>query len=72
MRRTMEGLSAEAFPQELDDLIGYFTRRELCRQPPMSPPACSSSCGVYGYRAASSGLASIPPRDNPTTKGMIL
>jgi alkanesulfonate monooxygenase SsuD/methylene tetrahydromethanopterin reductase-like flavin-dependent oxidoreductase (luciferase family) len=28
LSRTMEGLSAEEFPQELDDLIGYFTGRE--------------------------------------------
>jgi luciferase family oxidoreductase group 1 len=28
LRRTTKGLSAEAFPQEFDELIGYFTSRE--------------------------------------------
>jgi luciferase family oxidoreductase group 1 len=64
LRRTMEGLSAEAFPQELDDLIGYFTRREP-RMRITAIPALGNRPKIWllgsgGFSAQLAGVLGLP------------
>ena len=58
LRRTMEGLSAEAFPQELADLIGLF-RAEGLRRPITATPG-RGTCPPSGCSAPAGSAPSSP------------
>jgi len=64
LRRKMEGLSAEAFPQELDDLIGFFTGEDS-RAPIIAMPGSGDMpamwlLGSSGFSAQLAGLLGLP------------
>lgn len=64
LRRTMEGLSAEAFPQELEDLIGLFAGRHP-RAPITATPGRGDMpalwlLGSSGFSAQLAGLLGLP------------
>ncbi len=64
LRRTVEGLSAEAFPQELADLIGLFTS-EGPRQPITATPGRGDRPAIWllgssGFSAQLAGLLGLP------------
>jgi luciferase family oxidoreductase group 1 len=64
LRRTMEGLSAEAFPQELADLIGLF-RAEGLRRPITATPGRGDMPAIWllgssGFSAQLAGLLGLP------------
>jgi luciferase family oxidoreductase group 1 len=64
LRRTMEGLSAEAFPEELADLIGLFTGEG--RRPPITATPGRGDMpdiwllGSSGFSAQLAGLLGLP------------
>jgi luciferase family oxidoreductase group 1 len=63
LRRTMEGLSAEGFPQELGDLVGYFEGDP--RQPITATPGRGDMPAVWllgssGFSAQLAGLLGLP------------
>ena len=64
LRRTMEGLSAEAFPQELDDLIGLFTgddpRARITATPGQGDMPAIWLLGSSGFSAQLAGLLGLP------------
>jgi luciferase family oxidoreductase group 1 len=63
LRRTMEGLSAEAFPQELQDLIRYFAGDEAQRitaTPGRGDMPAIWLLGSSGFSAQLSGLLGLP------------
>jgi luciferase family oxidoreductase group 1 len=64
LRRTMEGLSAEAFPQELDDLIGLFTgadpRAPITAIPGRGDMPAIWLLGSSGFSARLAGLLGLP------------
>jgi luciferase family oxidoreductase group 1 len=64
LRRTMEGLSAEAFPQELDDLIGLFTgdnpRAPIIAMPGRGDMPAIWLLGSSGFSAQLAGLLGLP------------
>ena len=64
LRRTMEGLSAEAFPQELADLIGLFSAEGL-RRPITATPGRGDMPAIWllgssGFSAQLAGLLGLP------------
>ncbi len=64
LRRTMEGLSAEAFPQELADLIGFFTGDDA-RAPITATPGRGDMPAIWllgssGFSAQLAGLLGLP------------
>lgn len=64
LRRTMEGLSAEGFPQELADLIGFFTAADG-RAPITANPGRGDLpeiwlLGSSGFSAQLAGLLGLP------------
>ncbi len=64
LRRTMEGLSAEAFPQELEDLIGLFTgddpRQRITAMPGRGDVPAIWLLGSSGFSAQLAGLLGLP------------
>jgi luciferase family oxidoreductase group 1 len=64
LRRTMEGLSAEAFPQELADLIGFFTgedpRAPITAMPGRGDMPAVWLLGSSGFSARLAGLLGLP------------
>ena len=64
LRRTMEGLSAEAFPQELADLISYFTgdepRMRITATPGLGDMPEVWLLGSSGFSAQLAGLLGLP------------
>jgi luciferase family oxidoreductase group 1 len=63
LRRTMEGLSAEAFPQELAELINYFTgeqRRNITATPGIGEAPAVWLLGSSGFSAQLAGLLGLP------------
>ncbi len=64
LRRTMEGLSAEAFPEELGDLIGYFTgedpRQRITATPGRGDMPAIWLLGSSGFSAQLAGLLGLP------------
>jgi luciferase family oxidoreductase group 1 len=64
LRRTMEGLSAEAFPQELTDLVSYFTGREprmrITATPGLGNMPAIWLLGSSGFSAQLAGLLGLP------------
>nr|WP_205863297.1 LLM class flavin-dependent oxidoreductase [Planosporangium thailandense] len=63
LRRTMEGLSAEAFPQELQALIGYFAGDESLRitaTPGRGDMPAIWLLGSSGFSAQLAGLLGLP------------
>jgi luciferase family oxidoreductase group 1 len=64
LRRTMEGLSAEAFPQELADLIGLFTgedpRARITAMPGRGDMPAIWLLGSSGFSAQLAGLIGLP------------
>jgi luciferase family oxidoreductase group 1 len=63
LRRTMEGLSAEAFPQELQALIGYFSGDERLRitaTPGRGDMPAIWLLGSSGFSAQLAGLLGLP------------
>jgi len=64
LRRTMEGLSAEAFPQELTDLIGLFTGGDvparITATPGLGDMPAIWLLGSSGYSAQLAGLLGLP------------
>jgi luciferase family oxidoreductase group 1 len=64
LRRTMEGLSAEAFPQELGDLIGLFTgdnpRAPITATPGRGDMPAIWLLGSSGFSAQLAGLLGLP------------
>jgi luciferase family oxidoreductase group 1 len=64
LRRTMEGLSAEAFPQELTDLIGLFTGERhphrIVANPGRGDMPAVWLLGSSGYSAQLAGLLGLP------------
>jgi luciferase family oxidoreductase group 1 len=70
LRRTMEGLSAEHFPQELADLVGLFTGTNLVTGEELHGPITASPgrgqlpqvwlLGSSGYSAQLAGLLGLP------------
>jgi luciferase family oxidoreductase group 1 len=64
LRRTTEGLSAEAFPQELTDLIAFFTG-ENERLPILAMPGRGDMPAIWllgssGYSAQLAGVLGLP------------
>ena len=64
LRRTMEGLSAERFPEELADLIGLFTGDDP-RAPITATPGSGDMPAIWllgssGYSAQLAGLLGLP------------
>ncbi len=64
LRRTMEGLSAEAFPQELADLIGLFSAQGL-RRPITATPGRGDMPAIWllgssGFSAQLAGVLGLP------------
>jgi luciferase family oxidoreductase group 1 len=64
LRRTMEGLSAEAFPEELQDLFGYFTgddaRQRITATPGRGDMPAVWLLGSSGFSAQLAGLLGLP------------
>jgi luciferase family oxidoreductase group 1 len=64
LRRTMEGLSAEAFPQELQDLFGFFTgdesRQRITATPGRGDMPAVWLLGSSGFSAQLAGLLGLP------------
>ena len=64
LRRTMEGLSAERFPEELADLIGLFTgedpRARITATPGAGDMPAIWLLGSSGYSAQLAGLLGLP------------
>jgi luciferase family oxidoreductase group 1 len=64
LRRTMQGLSAEDFPQELADLIGLFTggdtRARITATPGLGDMPAIWLLGSSGYSAQLAGLLGLP------------
>jgi luciferase family oxidoreductase group 1 len=64
LRRTMEGLSAEAFPQELQDLFGFFTgdesRQHITATPGRGDMPAVWLLGSSGFSAQLAGLLGLP------------
>ena len=64
LRRTVEGLSAEGFPQELGDLIGYFTgedpRQRITATPGKGELPTVWLLGSSGFSARLAGLLGLP------------
>jgi luciferase family oxidoreductase group 1 len=64
LRRTMEGLSAEAFPQELDDLIGLFEGAEpgarIMAMPGRGDMPAIWLLGSSGFSAQLAGMLGLP------------
>jgi luciferase family oxidoreductase group 1 len=63
LRRTMEGLSAEGFPQELGDLIGYFEgdpRQPITATPGRGDMPAIWLLGSSGFSAQLAGLLGLP------------
>jgi luciferase family oxidoreductase group 1 len=64
LRRTMEGLSAEAFPQELADLIGLFgaegLRRRITATPGRGDMPAIWLLGSSGFSAQLAGVLGLP------------
>jgi luciferase family oxidoreductase group 1 len=64
LRRTMEGLSAEAFPQELEALMGYFTgddpRQRIMATPGRGDMPAIWLLGSSGFSAQLAGLLGLP------------
>lgn len=64
LRRTMEGLSAEAFPEELDDLIRLFTgddpRARITATPGRGDMPAIWLLGSSGFSAQLAGLLGLP------------
>ena len=64
LRRTMEGLSAEAFPQELADLISYFTgdepRLRITATPGLGDMPAIWLLGSSGFSAQLAGILGLP------------
>jgi luciferase family oxidoreductase group 1 len=64
LRRTMEGLSAEAFPQELEDLIGFFEgddpRARIMAMPGRGDMPAIWLLGSSGFSAQLAGLLGLP------------
>jgi luciferase family oxidoreductase group 1 len=64
LRRTMEGLSAEGFPQELGDLMDYFTG-ENPHQPTTATPGRGDMPAIWllgssGFSAQLAGVLGLP------------
>ncbi|MEV0130135.1 LLM class flavin-dependent oxidoreductase [Dactylosporangium sp. NPDC050688] len=64
LRRTMEGLSAEHFPEELQDLIAYFTGDDAAQRILASPGRGDKPdvwlLGSSGFSAQLAGLLGLP------------
>ena len=65
LRRTMEGLSAKAFPQELADLIGLFRAEGLRRPITANTPGRGDRpeiwlLGSSGFSAQLAGVLGLP------------
>jgi luciferase family oxidoreductase group 1 len=64
LRRTMEGLSAEDFPRELADLLGYFAgdidRVRITATPGRGDEPAVWLLGSSGYSAQLAGLLGLP------------
>ncbi|MEV1287573.1 LLM class flavin-dependent oxidoreductase [Micromonospora sp. NPDC049679] len=63
LRRTMEGLSAEGFPQELGDLIGYFAgdpRQRIIATPGRGDMPTIWLLGSSGFSAQLAGMLGLP------------
>jgi luciferase family oxidoreductase group 1 len=64
LRRTMEGLSAEAFPQELEALMGYFSgddpRQRIIATPGRGDAPAIWLLGSSGFSAQLAGLLGLP------------
>ncbi|GAA5183295.1 LLM class flavin-dependent oxidoreductase [Rugosimonospora acidiphila] len=64
LRRTMEGLSAEAFPQELADLMSYFTgdepRLRITATPGLGDMPAIWLLGSSGFSAQLAGILGLP------------
>jgi luciferase family oxidoreductase group 1 len=63
LRRTMEGLSAEGFPQELADLIGYFAgdpRQRIIATPGRGDMPTIWLLGSSGFSAQLAGMLGLP------------
>jgi luciferase family oxidoreductase group 1 len=64
LRRTMEGLSAEDFPRELADLLGYFAgdtgRLRITATPGRGDEPAVWLLGSSGYSAQLAGLLGLP------------
>ena len=64
MRRSMQGLSAEAFPQELQDLISFFTGDNPSQQITATPGRGDLPAiwllGSSGFSATLAGLLGLP------------
>jgi luciferase family oxidoreductase group 1 len=62
LRRTMQGLSAEGFPQELDDLIGYFegTGTGIIAVPGRGNEPAIWLLGSSGFSAQLAGMLGLP------------
>ncbi|SDZ09234.1 luciferase family oxidoreductase, group 1 [Micromonospora pattaloongensis] len=63
LRRTMEGLSAEGFPQELADLIGYFAgdpRLRITATPGRGDMPGVWLLGSSGFSAQLAGMLGLP------------
>ncbi|GIG89906.1 FMN-linked alkanal monooxygenase [Plantactinospora endophytica] len=63
LRRTMEGLSAENFPQELDDLVNYFTAERpgpITATPGRGDRPAIWLLGSSGFSARLAGLLGLP------------
>jgi luciferase family oxidoreductase group 1 len=64
LRRTVDGLSAEGFPQELGDLIGYFTgedpRQRITATPGKGDMPVVWLLGSSGFSARLAGLLGLP------------
>jgi luciferase family oxidoreductase group 1 len=64
LRRTMEGLSAEAFPEELADLMGLFmggdTPARITATPGLGDMPAIWLLGSSGYSAQLAGLLGLP------------
>ncbi|GIG61366.1 FMN-linked alkanal monooxygenase [Longispora fulva] len=61
LRRTVEGLSAEAFPEELASLIGYFTGEErIVATPGRGDMPAIWLLGSSGFSARLAGMLGLP------------
>jgi luciferase family oxidoreductase group 1 len=63
LRRTVEGLSAEGFPQELQDLIGYFAGdpgQRILAMPGRGDEPAIWLLGSSGFSAQLAGLLGLP------------
>jgi luciferase family oxidoreductase group 1 len=64
LRRTTDGLSAEAFPQELEELIGFFTGtnpyQKITATPGLGDMPAVWLLGSSGFSAQLAGLLGLP------------